>query len=480
MARRAKIVATLGPALDEREKLRAAVEAGIDVVRLNFSHGDHDTHARRLEMVRELGVRLGRNVGSLADLQGPKMRLGLVPDPGVTIVTGSEVYLHPGVETLDSYESEGLPALPVVYDDLANDVQPGALLLIDDGSLRLVVSRVEDGVVRARVVAGGLAKSRKGLNLPGVAVSASCLTEKDLEDLKFAMELGADWVALSFVRGPDDILDVRKRIHDLGGESPVIAKLERPEAIERLTDIIDVTDAVMVARGDLGVEIGPERVPAIQKEIIAEANAESRPVITATEMLDSMINSPRPTRAEASDVANAIFDGTDAVMLSGETAAGRFPVEAVRTMARIVEVAERSPHLIHPTPPPHSELSVPRVVAQSAVQVARDVRARAIVVFSMTGWSVQLVSKFRPEMPLVGLTPSERARRRTAMMWGTEAALVPMKGRAQELLEAAERVLVDGNWAAHGDAIVLVTGPPGSLGGTSRIWVHKIGDEIVS
>ena len=480
MARRAKIVATLGPALDDREKLRAAIEAGIDVVRLNFSHGDHDTHARRLETVLELSARLGRNVGSLADLQGPKMRLGLMPEDGLEIETGSEVYLLPGVEELESYESEGLKALPVVYDALADDVEPGALLLIDDGSLRLVASRVENGTVRARVVAGGRAKSRKGLNLPGVAVSAACLTDKDLEDLKFAMELGADWVALSFVRGPDDIIDVRNRIHALGGESPVIAKLERPEAIERLTDIIDVTDAVMVARGDLGVEIGPERVPAIQKEIIAEANAESRPVITATEMLDSMINSPRPTRAEASDVANAIFDGTDAVMLSGETAAGAFPVEAVRTMARIVEVAERSPHLIHPSPPPHSELSVPKVVSQSAVQVARDVRATAIVVFSMTGWSVQLVSKCRPEMPLVGLTPSDRARRRTSMMWGTEAALVPMKDRAQELLEAAERVLLDGNWAAHGDMIVLVTGPPGSLGGTSRIWVHRIGDEIVS
>ena len=480
MARRAKIVATLGPALDDRDKLRAAVEAGIDVVRLNFSHGDHDEHAKRLELVRELGNRLGRNVGSLADLQGPKIRLGLVPDPGIEITTGGEVYLVPGVEELDDHDVDGIPALPVVYEALADDVTPGALLLIDDGSLRLVVSRVEDGVVRARVVAGGLAKSRKGLNLPGVAVSAACLSDKDIEDLAFAMELGVDWVALSFVRHPEDILDVRRRIHAHGGEAPVIAKLERPEAIERLTDLIDVTDAVMVARGDLGVEIGPERVPAIQKEIIAEANAESRPVITATEMLDSMISAPRPTRAEASDVANAIFDGTDAVMLSGETAAGRYPVEAVRTMARIVEVAERSPHLIHPSPPPHSELSVSRVVAQSAVQVARDVRAQAICVFSMTGWSVQQVSKMRPEMPLVGLTPSARSRGRTSLMWGTEAALVPMKDRAQELLEAAEQVLVDGNWAQVGDTVVLVTGPPGSLGGTSRIWVHRIGDQIIT
>ncbi len=478
MARRAKIVATLGPALDDPDRLRAALEAGIDVVRLNFSHGDHDTHARRLETVRELAVRLGRNVGSLADLQGPKIRLGIVPDPGLQVETGSEVYLHPGRETLDDYTSEGLVALPVVYEALAEDVQPGALLLIDDGSLRLIASRIEDGVIRARVVAGGLAKSRKGLNLPGVAVSAPSLTDKDVEDLKFAMEIGADWVALSFVRRAEDLLGARERVHELTGEAPLIAKLERPEAIENLTDIIDATDAVMVARGDLGVEIGAERVPAIQKEIIAEANAEGKPVITATEMLDSMITNPRPTRAEASDVANAIFDGTDAVMLSGETAAGKFPVEAVRTMARIIEVAERAPHLVNPAPPPRTELSVSRVVAESAVQVARDIRAAAIVVFSLTGFSIQLVSKFRPEMPLLGLTPSEKAARRTALMWGTEAALVPLKERAQDLLEAAERVLVDGNWAAPGDLIVLVTGPPGSLGGTSRVWVHRIGDEI--
>jgi len=476
--RRAKIVATLGPALDDRDKLRAAVEAGIDVVRLNFSHGDHETHARRLDMVRELSVRLGRNVGSLADLQGPKIRLGMLPPEGVEVPTGSEVELWAGREELDSYRSEGQAALPVVYEALARDVVPGSLVLIADGSLRLVVSRVEGDRVIGRVVAGGLAFSRKGVNLPGVQVSAPSLTDKDVEDLKMAVELGCDWIALSFVRYPADVLDVRNRVHAMGGEAPIVSKLERPEAIENLQEIVSVSDAVMVARGDLGVEIGPERVPAIQKQIIDEANAEARPVITATEMLESMINSPRPTRAEASDVANAIFDGTDAVMLSGETAAGRYPVEAVRTMARIVEVAESSPHLVHPQPPPHSEATVGRVVARAAVQVARDIGATAIVVYSISGSSIELVSKYRPGAPLLGLTPKETTRRRTALMWGTEAGLVPMKGAVTDLTTAAERVLVDGDWAQRGDRIVIVSGRPGGEGGTNRIMVHRVGDPV--
>lgn len=478
--RRAKIVATLGPALDERDKLRAAVEAGIDVVRLNFSHGDHDTHAKRLETVRECSVRLGRNVGSVADLQGPKIRLGTLPDDGIDVPTGSELYLIPGREDLDDYASDGQVALPVVYESLAHDVHPGSLVLIDDGSIRLVVSRKDEHGVWARVVAGGLAKSKKGVNLPGVAVSAPSLTEKDIADLKFAVELGVDWIALSFVRTADDVRNARARIEALGGEAPVIAKMERPESIEDLQEVAAASDALMVARGDLGVEIGPERVPAIQKAIIAEANAEAKPVITATEMLESMISSPRPTRAEASDVANAVFDGTDALMLSGETAAGRYPVEAVRTMARIIEVAEASPQLVHPSPPSHTERSIGRVVAQAACQVAADVKATAIVVYSISGSSIQLVSKYRPAMPLVGLTPRDTTSRRTALMWGTEVAMVPMKEQSGDLTSAAERVLVDGNWAQRGDRVVIVSGTPGGQGGTNRIMVHRVGDPVSS
>jgi pyruvate kinase len=476
--RKTKIVATLGPALDDRDKLRAALEAGIDVVRLNFSHGDHDTHARRLRNVRELSTRLDRNIGVLGDLQGPKIRLGMLPPEGIMLENDTEVTLIPGAEQLDSYTSDGHVVLPVVYDALGRDCEPGSMILIDDGSIRLVVSRAVDDEVTARVVAGNVAKSRKGVNLPGVAVSAPSLTEKDEEDLKVAIDLGCDWLALSFVRRPEDVEFARQRVREHGGDAPLMSKLERPEAIDNLESIVAASDAVMVARGDLGVEIGPERVPAIQKQIIAEANSNYRPVVTATEMLDSMINSPRPTRAEASDIANAIFDGTDAVMLSGETAAGKYPVEAVRTMARICEVAEASPHLVGPIHHAKADTSVGSVVAQAAVTVARDVGATALAVYSISGSSIERVSKFRPDVRLIGLTPYDGARRRTALMWGAEALLVPMKSESMALTTSAERVLVDGGYVDKGDLIVIVSGAAGTSGGTNRIYVHRIGDPL--
>jgi pyruvate kinase len=477
--RRAKIVATLGPALDDPDRLRAAIAAGIDVVRLNFSHGTREEHQRRLDLTHEIAASLGRNVGSLGDLQGPKIRLGLVPDQGVELIDGGEVVLVAGREELDDadrHDGAGVPVLPVVYEQLAQDVEPGALVLLDDGLLRLVVSRVDGDRVTARVVAGGTAKSRKGVNLPGVEVSARSMTEKDVEDVATMVDLGVDWVALSFVRRPQDIVEVRTRIRDLGGQQPVVAKLERPEAIDDLEAIVDATDAVMVARGDLGVEVGPERVPAIQKEIIDLANRAGRPVITATEMLDSMIRSPRPTRAEASDVANAVFDGSDAVMLSGETAAGRFPVEAVRTMARIIEVAESSAERVHPVPPVITGKELPRVVAKAAVQIARDVAAKAILVFSISGASVQLVSKFRPPYPVIGLTPDLVPLRRFALMWGTAGAIVPTKDHSRDLILAAEEVCLEHGHAVHGDAVVIVSGIPGGHGGTNRVMVHRLGD----
>jgi len=476
--RKTKIVATLGPALDDRDKLRAALEAGIDVVRLNFSHGDHETHARRLRDVRELSTRLDRNIAVLADLQGPKIRLGVLPEGGIPLENGSEVTLIPGVERLDSYTSDGHVALPVVYEALGRDCEPGSMILIDDGSIRLVVSRATEDEVVARVVAGNVAKSRKGVNLPGVAVSAPSLTDKDEEDLKVAVDLGCDWLALSFVRRPEDVEYARQRVREYGGEAPLVSKLERPEAIEKLESILSASDAVMVARGDLGVEIGPERVPAIQKQIIYEANSRYKPVVTATEMLDSMINSPRPTRAEASDIANAIFDGTDAVMLSGETAAGKYPVEAVRTMARICEVAESSPHLVWRIEHHEADRSVGTVVAEAAVTVAHDVGATALAVYSISGSSIERVSKLRPDVRLIGLTPHDTTRRRTALMWGAEALLVPMKSESMALTTSAERVLSDGGYVEKGDLIVIVSGTAGSSGGTNRIYVHRIGDPL--
>jgi pyruvate kinase len=474
--RRAKIVATLGPALDDPAKLKAAIDAGIDVVRLNFSHGTHDEHARRLEMVEDAARALGRNVGSLGDLQGPKIRLGVVPADGVPLEDGAEVLLLAGREELDDYDDgSGTPVLPVVYEHLADDVEPGALILIDDGLIRLVVSRVEGDHVTARVVAGGSASSRKGVNLPGVDVSAHSLTDKDREDVAMMAELDCSWIALSFVRRAEDVIEVRDLVRAHGAEAPIVAKLERPEAMDNLESIIAATDAVMVARGDLGVEIGPERVPALQKEIIQLSNREGRPVITATEMLDSMIRNPRPTRAEASDVANAVFDGTDALMLSGETAAGRYPVEAVRTMARIIEVAESSGELVHPLPTPQEGLALARVVARAAVQVAGDMKAKAIVVFSFSGASIQLVSKFRPPVPVVGLTTREGPLRRLALMWGIEGALVPERDHSRDLILSAEDVCLRGGYGQKGDSIVIVSGIPGGLGGTNRLMVHRLG-----
>jgi pyruvate kinase len=474
--RRAKIVATLGPALDDPDRLKAAIAAGVDVVRLNFSHGTHDEHRRRLDQVRDIAADLDRNVGSLGDLQGPKIRLGRLPDDGVELDEGSEVVLRPGHDELDDYsDGAGTPALPVAYAQLAEDVEPGALVLVDDGLIRMVVARVEDGDVVARVVAGGTATSRKGVNLPGVDVSARSLTDKDRADVEAMVDLGVEWIALSFVRHPEDVHEVRDLVHDHGGDAPIISKLERPEAIDDLEAIIAASDAVMVARGDLGVEIGPERVPALQKQIIDLSNREGRPVITATEMLDSMIRSPRPTRAEASDVANAVFDGTDALMLSGETAAGRFPVEAVRTMARIIEVAESSPDLMQHPPHPRPGLSLARVVARAAVQVAADVDARALLVFSLSGASIQLVSEFRPPVPLLGLTPSEVALRRTALMWGTAGVLVPTKDDSRAITLAAEEVCLRFGIAGSGDAVVIVSGVPGGHGGTNRLLIHRIG-----
>ncbi len=476
--RRAKIVATLGPALDDPDRLRAVIAGGVDVVRLNFSHGTAEEHADRLEMVHTIAAQLGRNVGSLGDLQGPKIRLGVVPADGILLPDGGEVILRAGHDELDDYDDgAGIPVLPVVYEQLADDVEPGALILINDGMIRLVVSRVHGDAVHTRVVAGGIASSRKGVNLPGVDVSAKAMTDKDRIDLKTMCEIGVDWIAMSFVRTAAEVVEVRRLVHLHGGEMPVIAKLERPEAITNLESIIAESDAVMVARGDLGVEIGPERVPAIQKQIITMANQAGKPVITATEMLDSMIRSPRPTRAEASDVANAIFDGTDAVMLSGETAAGRFPVEAVNTMARIIEVAESTGEHHTRPPEPKAGLAVNRVVAKAAVQAAKDIRASAICVFSLSGHSAQLVSKFRPDVPIIACSTREAPRRRTALMWGTEGVLVPEKTRAADLIAAAEEVVLSRGLGAAGDSIVIVSGVPGR-GGTNRLMLHTLGGAL--
>jgi pyruvate kinase len=342
---RTKVVATLGPASSNREVLGGMVDAGLDVVRLNFSHGEKADHVARFELVRAVAAELGRNLAILVDLQGPKIRVGVVGDNGVKLDRGRQVVLVAGVDRAAD------PEIPVVYPELAADVHQGDQILLDDGAIGLRVEDVEGQRVRCQVERGGVVKSRKGVNLPGVAVSAASLTAKDRADVATAVEAGADYLALSFVREPDDVVQAKQVVAEQGGDIPVVAKLERPEAIDCLDEILEVADAVMVARGDLGVELAVEKVPPIQKNIIARANSSGVPVITATQMLESMVASSRPTRAEASDVANAIFDGTDAVMLSQETAVGQYPVEAVATMARIAREAEATPYLSAPPSP---------------------------------------------------------------------------------------------------------------------------------
>ena len=468
---RTKVVATLGPASSSREILGGMVEAGLDVVRLNFSHGERADHVARFELVRAVAKELDHNLAVLVDLQGPKIRVGVVGDDGVRLDRGEEVTLVSGTETCAA------PDIPVVYPELAADVRQGDRILLDDGAIGLRVEDVAGERVRCQVERGGVVKSRKGVNLPGVAVSAASLTAKDRADVATAVELGADYVALSFVRKPEDVAEAKQAIAEHGRDIPVVAKLERPEAIDVLDDILEVADAVMVARGDLGVELAVEQVPPIQKHIIARANSLGVPVITATQMLESMVASSRPTRAEASDVANAIFDGTDAVMLSQETAVGQYPVEAVATMSLISREAEATPYLTAPPPPAVGGLDVPATVCRAAVQVAADLGARAIVAFTESGATARYLSRVRPRTPIIGLTTSEAARRRMALYWGVETARPVGKGtQVRSMIDDADARIVSEGLLTPGDLVVVVAGSPGGRGGTNRVLVHRVGE----
>ena len=467
---RTKVVATLGPASSNHEVLGDMVEAGLDVVRLNFSHGEKADHLARFDLVRSVASELGQNLAVLVDLQGPKIRVGVVGDNGVKLDRGREVTLVAGTERCSE------PDIPVVYPALAADVHQGDRILLDDGAIGLLVEDVEGERVRCQVERGGVVKSRKGVNLPGVAVSAASLTAKDRADVATAVEAGADYLALSFVRRPDDVVQAKQAVTEQGGDIPVVAKLERPEAIDQLDHILHVADAVMVARGDLGVELAVEKVPPIQKHIIARANSLGVPVITATQMLESMVASPRPTRAEASDVANAIFDGTDAVMLSQETAIGQYPVESVATMCRIAREAEATPYLSAPPPPAVGKLDVPATVCRAAVQVATDLGARAIVAFTESGATARYVSRFRPRTAIIGLTTSEAARRRMALFWGVETASPLGVGtQVRGMIDAADQRIVQEGLAEPGELVVVVAGSPGGRGGTNRVLVHRVG-----
>ncbi|GCE28218.1 pyruvate kinase [Dictyobacter alpinus] len=477
--RRTKIVCTIGPATNSDEQLEKLMLAGMNVARLNFSHGTQEGHAKVIESVRSISKRLNIPVAILQDLQGPKIRTGLLRDgQPVRLVDGAQL-------TITSREVVGTSeCVATTYKQLPQDVKIGDRILLDDGLLELRVIDKNATDVHCEIVHGGLLKEHKGINLPGVAVSAPSLTEKDLADLRFGVQHGVDYVALSFVRRPEDILSARQQIEaiqsELGCETaygpiPLIAKLEKPEAVKRLDEILRVTDGVMVARGDLGVEMAPESVPLIQKHIISRCNDLDLPVITATQMLESMISNPRPTRAEASDVANAIFDGTDAVMLSAETAAGSYPIEAVKMMDRIARQTESEGLMNYQRHVPL--LTQDRAVCHAAKALAEEASVKYIAVFTRSGTSAQLVSKDRPRTPIMAYTPSKEVYHRLCLWWGVWPHIIPLTGSTEELIEIVEKKLQAEHEILPGDSIVIMGGMPvASRMRTNFVRLHHIGE----
>jgi len=468
---RAKIVCTLGPASASPERIGELIDAGMSVARLNFSHGSHEDHAKMLHVVRTEAERRGKAIAALLDLQGPKIRVGKMAGGAVELRAGAEITITTDPDVLGDEKR-----VSTTYTMLPRDVKPGDQILLDDGYLDLAVTAVQGNNVRCVVVAGGILKNNKGINLPGVDVSAPALSDKDRHDIGFALRYGVDYVALSFVRRPEDVLEAKRLLTMDGVAIPVIAKIEKPQALDRLGDIIDVSDGVMVARGDLGVEMGPEKVPLWQKRIIEEANKRSKIVITATQMLESMITQPRPTRAEASDVANAVLDATDALMLSGETASGAYPVETVRTMARIIEEIERSEYYRANTVVPDIQLAVSaNAIAHAAVTAAKAMKLRTIVAVSDSGGAARLVSEYRPEANIICLTTNEVSFRRLALVWGVTPVLVGPSATTEELLDRVEAVLIEKNLARPNENVLITMAVPiGSGMQTNVLKIHEI------
>jgi pyruvate kinase len=476
--RRAKIVCTLGPATNSERRIRELVYAGMDVARLNMSHGSHEDHGAAYRMVRAASDASGRGVAILADLQGPKIRL--------ETFSGGPVELHRGQRwTITTRTVDGNAEISgTTYKGLAGDVNPGDPILIDDGKVRLRVVEVVDGTdVVCEVLVSGKVSNHKGINLPGVAVSVPALSEKDIEDLRFALHLGVDYIALSFVRDAADAEDVRRIMRQEGITLPIIAKIEKPQAIENLDQVVDAFDAFMVARGDLGVECQMEEVPFLQKRIVDAARLNAKPVIVATQMLESMISSPSPTRAEASDVANAILDGADAVMLSGETSVGEYPVHTVETMAKIVHATER--HALEQTEvgtlralawDPHTKSGV---IAKAAGEVAERIGAKYVVAFTTTGDSARRMSRLRGPVPILAFTPESTTRSQLSLSWGVETFKTGMVEHTDEMVRQVDEQLLQIGRVEEGDLVVIIAGaPPGIPGSTNALRVHRMGDAI--
>jgi pyruvate kinase len=470
--RRAKIVCTLGPAVSSPERIRELVVAGMDVARLNLSHGEYAVHEEIYRSIRAASDETGHAVGILVDLQGPKIRTARFKDGPVELVTGAEF-------TITTREVDGSASeVGTTYKGLPGDVRPGDALLIDDGKVALEAVEVTETDVRCKVTVGGTVSNNKGINLPGVAVSVPALSEKDKQDLRWALRLRADMIALSFVRSAKDLDDVYEVMDEVGVRLPVIAKIEKPQAVENLVEIIGAFDGVMVARGDLGVELPLEEVPLVQKRAIEIARANAKPVIVATQVLESMIENPRPTRAEASDAANAVLDGADALMLSGETSVGAYPIRAVETMARIIESTEE--HGLDRIRPlgtkPHT---MGGAVSAAAVEIGELLGAKYLITFSQSGDTAKRMSRIRPRIPMLAFTPEPHTRSRLALAWGIETFLVPMARHTDQMAQQVDKSLLASGRVKEGDLVVIVAGsPPGIPGSTNALRVHKMGDAV--
>jgi pyruvate kinase len=464
--RRTKIVATVGPAISTPEMLRAVIEAGATTLRLNFSHGSHEDHKSSIRLIRQLSYELNQPVAILQDLQGPKIRLGKFADGPITLKKGDHFILTsrevPGTQTISS----------VTYPPLAEEVPNGAIIMLDDGRVEMKVEEVKaaEGELHCRVVVGGPLSNAKGVNFPGVYLSIKALTDKDRRDLVFGLDQGVDWIALSFVRNPEDVVEIKELIAAAGKSTPVIAKIEKHEAIEQMEEILRLCDGVMVARGDLGVELPAEDVPMLQKRLIATANRLGIPVITATQMLDSMVNSPRPTRAEISDVANAILDGTDAVMLSNEAAVGHYPVEAVATMARIAERIDQERHLWpNWMTETATERSIPNAISAAVGQIAVQLGAKAILSLTKTGATARNVSKFRPNIPILAVTPHVEIARQLQMVWGVQPLLVLNLPSVRQTFQASINTALEKGHVKEGDLVVMTAGTLQNVSGSTDL-----------
>jgi pyruvate kinase len=473
--RRAKIVCTLGPATSSPERIGQLIDAGMDMARLNFSHGDRDAHLKTFQTVRAEAARRDRAVAILLDVQGPKIRVGRFAAGQIELVVGKEFII-----TTDASVVGDERRVSTTYAGLTGDITTGQQILLDDGLMCLEVMEIRGNDVVTVVRTGGVLKNNKGMNLPDVAVSAPAVTEKDRADLSFGLRIGVDYVALSFVRAAEDVRIARALVTADGRSIPIIAKIEKPQAIERLDEIIAEADGIMVARGDLGVEMGPEKVPIIQKRIIEATNGRGKIVITATQMLESMIQNARPTRAEASDVANAVLDGTDALMLSGETAVGAHPIEAVRTMDRIIREVERSPLFRLNLENPSLDMPVSaNAIAHAATIAARQMGIRNVAVVTDSGGAARLMSEYRPEARILALTTNEVTYQRLALYWGVIPLLIPPASTIDELFERIEELLRERDLARPGEYVVVTASVPVGAGETTNtLRIHRVGSGI--